>query len=199
LAVAGDLSPQDVQEILDDIVRDDKRAGEIIRRMRALLERNDSVHETVDILRCIKDTAGLLRGKLLEAGVSLTLDVASGLPCVEAGPIEVQQVILNLMLNGIESMAMSGTELSDRRLTVTARHEAKHVVVCVRDRGPGVPAERMENVFQPFNSSKPEGLGLGLAICRRIAESHGGKLWLEANTKGGASFCFSLPVAAEKS
>ncbi len=196
MEATGALDSQDVHEILEDIVRDDKRAGEIIHRMRTFLEKEVHVHEPVDLRQSIHDAAGLLRGRLLEAGIALKLDLPSELPLVEAGVVEVQQVVLNLMLNGIE--AMSGTDPSGRKLIVTAKSENGRVIVCIQDRGPGVAAEMIENVFQPFYSSKPGGLGLGLAICRRIAETHDGQLWLESNTDRGAAFCFALPVAAGK-
>jgi C4-dicarboxylate-specific signal transduction histidine kinase len=125
----------------------------------------------------------------------LEIDIPSSLPCIEADPLQIQQVMFNLCKNALEAMRL---ETAERRVRVSASMEgASWLVVRVRDWGPGVPDQLAESLFDTFTTSKGEGMGFGLAISRRIIESHQGTLWKSPNVNPGAEFCFSLPVQCD--
>jgi len=189
----------EVQEILKDIVAEDKRAGEVIRRLRLLLRKGEVIHQPLDLSGAVEDVLKITRSDLVHQDVAVTIDAAAGLPAVIGDRVQLQQVLLNLVVNGSEAMA-GATAPGERRLTIrVGRDEAGGVRVSVADCGPGIPAERLANVFEPFFTTKPHGLGLGLAVCRTIIEAHGGRIWAENNPDApGATFHFSIPVAAER-
>jgi PAS domain S-box-containing protein len=167
------------------------RAAEIIDRLRSFYRKGAPLErELVDVNALIGDVLVLLRGEANRYSVSMHTDLASDLPPLTADPVQLQQVLMNLMLNGIEAMQDSrGT------LTVTSRRgDAGYVVISVSDTGVGLPAVDTEQMFSPFFTSKPEGSGMGLAISRTIIESHGGRLWATANAGRGATFHFTLPA-----
>ncbi|MGZ8202183.1 MAG: PAS domain-containing sensor histidine kinase [Burkholderiales bacterium] len=191
-----DYDRNEVREILRDIVNADKRAGEVIRGLRLLLKKGEMRQEPLDLNEVVRDVLGLMRSDILNARVDLTAELAPNLPMLTGDRVQLEQVLLNLLMNGCDAMA--DAPASGRKLLVTTRHIATDsVVVSVTDRGPGIPPEDLERVFEPFYSTKAQGLGLGLMVSRKIIGAHGGRLYAENNAGGGASFCFTLPANPE--
>jgi len=188
-------SPDDLTEIhaiLSDIVNNDRRAGEIIRRLRAMLRRDSHSHQAADLNEAVRESLHLLGQDLRNREVTVQLELSSTLPPVEIDPIQIQQVLLNLIINACDAMATCDL----RRLTIRSEATANLVRVSVIDEGPGIPAEDLKRIFEPFQSTKSTGLGLGLSICATIIHAHHGQLWAENRPDaGGASFHFELPAA----
>jgi signal transduction histidine kinase len=189
--------PPDLDELratLDDIVSDDRRAGEVIGRLRGMLKRTEMQRQPVDVNEVVREVVALARSDLVTHGVAVVLQLQEGLPTVAADRVQLQQVLLNLVLNGCDAM-VNGAEPKD--LTVTSGRNAEgQVMVRVRDRGTGIAGDQVDRIFEPFFTSKREGLGLGLAISRTIAISHGGRLWASNNgADGGATLHLALPCA----
>jgi signal transduction histidine kinase len=143
----------------------------------------------VDVNRIIHEILTLLDGEALRSSVAMRTELAAELPDVMAGRVQLQQVFMNLMLNGIEAMRDSGGEL-----TVKSQVLDSQVLFSVTDTGVGLPTEKMDQIFSAFFTTKPQGSGMGLAISRSIVESHGGRLWATANDGRGATFYLSLPI-----
>ena len=183
---------EEARQALDRIVTDATRAGDIISRVRELTKKAPARRESVDINEAIREVIELTRGEAVKADVSVQTDLAEGLPLVHGDRVQLQQVNLNLIINAIE--AMSGTAEAPRALLIsTGQAEPGDVLVAVRDSGPGLAAEAPERFFEAFYTTKPNGLGLGLSICRSIIEAHGGRLWASANVPRGAAFHFTVP------
>lgn len=182
---------QEVKEILGDIVSEDLRASESIKRMRALLQRGEVNRQPIDPNDVAGEVFHLMKNELARREVVLTRDLAENLPAVSADRIQLQQVLLNLMLNACE--AMESNEPGKRTLHVATSTEGKSVSITVTDSGRGLPDD-VEQIFQPFHTTKEQGLGMGLAICRSIITAHHGQLWAEKNENGGATFHVVLPV-----
>jgi PAS domain S-box-containing protein len=189
--------PADVEEVrasLADIVDDDKRAADVIKGVRALLKRGDPDYAAVDANDVVRQVAALARNEALARRVDINLELADRLPPVLGDRVQLQQVILNLLLNAIE--VTGEEEVGPREIVVrTAERAGKDVLVAVRDSGPGVDAARADRLFEPFYTTKGEGLGMGLAVSRSIVERHGGRIWFENNADRGATFYVTLPVA----
>jgi PAS domain S-box-containing protein len=181
----------EVRDALEDIIFDDKRAGEIVHGLRQMVGKNPIKHEQIDVNALIQIVAGLLHGELITYDIPLTLDLAPDRLMVVAGQTEIQQVLLNYLLNGIQ--AQYAVAPAARRLVVSSRREHDWVILAVRDGGGGIAVESLHRVFDPFFSTKNDGLGMGLAICRRIAQSYGGRVWAENNPDYGATFFLALP------
>src|SRR5437660_1177787 len=189
---------QELREILDDIVADDKRAAEVIQRLRVLLKKGALEHLPLDINDVVGEVAQLVRNDVVLRNVPMTVDLASGLPVVRGDRVQLQQVILNMVLNGLEAMAEPNGHI--RALVIrTGRAGDEAVRVAVEDAGVGIDTDDLERLFQPLYTTKPEGLGMGLAIARTIIEAHGGHLRGSNNAAGGATFQFTLPVAGGRS
>ena len=184
-------NPDELPEILDDIVRDDKRAGEIIHRMRAMLESGEIHRELFAINDAARETIKLIENELLMYNVVIHPTYGPNLPQVEGGRIEIQQVILNLVLNAVH--VLRRMPLENRRLRIQTTERDGSVVVTVEDNGPGIPVANLPHLFEPFFTTRSTGLGMGLVICRRIIESHGGCIQAENIEEGGARLTFSLP------
>ncbi|MEA3040461.1 MAG: two-component system, LuxR family, sensor kinase FixL [Sphingomonadales bacterium] len=195
--LAGD--PPNVDEAratLENIVRDGHRSSEIIGRMRELLKKGTAATAPVDLNGVIEDTVPLVLGEVRRHGIRLRTDLARDLPPVPGDRVQLQQVMLNLMMNGIEAMR----EVADRprELLIRSRlDESATPVIAVEDAGAGLDTQAMERVFEAFYTTKAEGMGMGLAICRLIIEAHGGRLWASANEPQGAAFQFTIPSAQE--
>lgn len=184
-----DLS--EVRELLSRIVKDGGRAGDVIHRIRALIKKAPTRVAPLDINETVLDVVALTRTELLKHNVSLQTEFAASLPLIEGDRIQVQQVILNLILNAVE--AMSDLDESTRELHIsTGREGLSGVRVTVRDFGPGLDPQSADHLFDAFYTTKPNGLGMGLPICRSIVEAHGGRLWVSANAPRGAVFQFTL-------
>ncbi|HTZ68928.1 MAG TPA: ATP-binding protein, partial [Roseiarcus sp.] len=175
------------------IIKDVERAGTVVGRIRSLIKGAPRRDERVDINMAIREVVELTHGEAVKNAISVQTDPAEGLPLIPGDRVELQQVILNLILNAVEAMS----ELSEgprEMLITTSNTESGDVLVAVRDSGPGLAPATLENLFKAFHTTKPNGLGLGLSICRSIVESHGGRLWASANAPRGAVFQFTLPA-----
>ena len=186
----------EVRAIIDDIDADDRRAGELIHGMRALLNHHDVAMAHLDLNEVIRDVARLVHGDCLLRRVALVMDLEAPLPPVQCDRVQIQQVLLNLIVNGFE--AMQDTVAVDKRLIIRSRSTDGDCVISVRDAGSGVPATSFDRLFDQFFSTKPEGLGMGLSIARSIIGSHGGRIWATNNTDLGATFHLALPFAPEQ-
>ena len=174
------------------IVEDGKRAGEIIERIRSLYKKSPPKRELVDVNEVIDEIVALLRGEAHRCAVSIRTDLAGDVPRITADRVQVQQVLMNIMLNGIEAMKEMGGVL-----TVTSQLDpGDQVMISISDTGVGLPAEKADQIFDAFFTTKPQGSGMGLAISRSIVASHGGSLWATANVDRGATFRFTLPTTA---
>jgi len=183
----------EVRESLDCIVKDGDRAGAVLGRIRALIKGAPPRDECVEINAAIREVIELTRSEAMKNGVLVQTELVDGLPAVRGDRVELQQVILNLILNALEAMsAMS--ERSREVLVSAGTTEAGDVLVAVRDSGPGLTPTAPEDLFRAFYTTKPNGLGLGLSICRSIIEGHGGRLWAGGNSPRGAVFQFTLPA-----
>ncbi|MEH2513537.1 PAS domain S-box-containing protein [Nitrobacteraceae bacterium AZCC 1564] len=181
----------EVREMLGRIVKDGGRAGDVIHRIRALIKKAPPRMAPLDINETVRDVVALTRSELLKHNVSLQTELAANLPLIEGDRIQLQQVILNLILNAVE--AMSDVNEGTREVQIsTAREGLSSVRVTVRDFGPGLDPQSADHLFEAFYTTKPDGLGMGLPICRSIIEAHGGRLWVSANTPRGAVFQFTL-------
>ena len=188
---------QEIREILDDVVRDDKRAGDVIHHMRAMVQKKGGVAaEPLDVNGLVRDTAKLVHGELVGRNVGLELDLAAELPIILAGRVEMQQVLLNLMVNALD--AMRDQPAARRQLRIQTSAADGRVRVALRDRGHGIPENAMADIFRPFFTTKTQGLGMGLSISRSMVEAHGGKLWAENAPDGGAIFWIDMPVGEEE-
>ena len=185
----------EVRASLADIIKNDQRAGAVIDRMRALLKRHEIEVSRLDVGDVIGDVLTLMRADAVSRHVKLDLDISGDLPPVRGDRVHLQQVLLNLVFNGMD--ALNGKQ-GDRRVTVTARpNGGRTVEIAVGDTGPGIPADMLATVFDPFFSTKCNGMGMGLPISRTIIEAHGGHLWAENNHAHGATLRFTLPIAEE--
>ena len=188
---------KELRQILADIIKDDRRAEEVIQRLRALLRKGEQVKaEVLNLNEVIAEVHPLVRSDAVIRGVRIATEFDSRLPSVRGDRIQLQQVILNLLVNGVE--AMESCRPNDRTLVVgTARHSPESVVVRIQDRGIGVTDENLEQLFTPFFTTKAHGMGMGLTICRSIIEAHGGRIWATENPDRGLTFHFSLGLSDE--
>ena len=191
--------PPDLDElraILADIRKDDRRAGEVIERLRALLKRRSIETRALAVSDLLRNVGTLTRADALGRHVKLAIEPAPGFPAVMGDFVHLQQVLLNLVLNAMD--AVDGLPAERRQVAVRARHfDERTVELEVSDSGPGIPSERLAQVFEPFFTTKANGMGMGLPISRTIIEAHGGRIWVENNADQGATFRFTLPVAEE--
>ena len=185
---------EQVRQSLDCIVNDGLRAGDVIGRIRAFVRKEPQQKVALDINTVIVEVIALTRIEIARNRVVVRTQLAEGLPTIEADRVQLQQVILNLIMNAIE--AMSGMGDGERELSIsTIRDASNSLSVCVRDSGPGLDAKTMDRVFDAFFTTKSKGMGMGLAICHSIIETHGGRMWAGANEPRGATFQFTLPLA----
>jgi signal transduction histidine kinase len=188
----------EVRDILADIREDDQRASEVIRRMRSLLRRHELAPQAVEINAAVEEVLKLLSIHASARKVMIDFERTAGLPRIWCDSVHFQQVLLNLVLNGVEAMANIPQE--QRHLIVRAGHDGNGMVkVTVSDRGPGIPCDTLPKLFEPFFTTKKEGMGMGLSIARTIVETHHGRIWAENNGNSGASFYFTVPISKEAS
>jgi signal transduction histidine kinase len=189
---------EELREILEEIVTDDKNAGQIIQRLRALLIRGETQFQDLEISDVLGDVLALARGTLKERNVQVNTRVDEGLPPLHGDRVELQQVLLNLLLNASESM--SGNPARDRRIEVVMAlaDDESAVRISVLDCGNGIDIDQLERVFDPFFTTKDGGMGLGLAISHSIVAAHGGRLWAANRPDRGAAFHFTLPITKGK-
>jgi two-component system sensor kinase FixL len=193
-------SPQDlseIREILTDIEEDDRRAGEVIRRLRVMILKGETDRQLLSLHDQVREVAELLSPDARIRQVVVRLEPDPALPPVRADRVQISQVILNLMMNGVD--AMEKIRPDQRELVLrTWRYDDQSAALSIRDRGPGITASPVDRIFEPFYTSKHDGMGLGLSICRSIVESHGGRIWASNNPDGGATIQMVLPISREE-
>ncbi len=192
---AGSIRPDELATALDKLSGQARRAGQIIRRIHDFVRKSEPNVAPCCLARVLEDCVALMDADARQQGVKLELETGDGLPAVMADRILLQQVVVNLMRNGIEAMA--ATRRDRRRLSVAVQAVDGVVLTRIRDRGCGISSENAEKLFSPFFTTKTEGMGMGLNICRSIIEHHQGRLWFEPALDGGTVFLFSLPVPVE--
>ena len=187
---------EELRAIIVDIRKDDERAGNVIDRLRALLKRRNVVLKSVTVARLVNEVISLVRSEAAGRHVRLETDIPDDLPPVNGDRVHLQQVLLNLIANGMD--ALDYTSNDDRCVIIRARRIGERVIeVAVSDSGPGIPQDAIGRVFEPFVTTKDSGIGLGLAISRTIIAAHGGKIWADNNATGGATLTFTLAIASE--
>jgi PAS domain S-box-containing protein len=191
MGAPGGADPEDLSDALKQITNQALRAGEVIKRLRAFVKNRTTRTETLDLNRLIEDVQVLADSDARLNDVRLTLDLAPGLPAVSADPVQIQQVLLNLIRNAID--ALNETPGAPREIAVRTRRAPEAIEVEVVDRGPGIPAQVADNLFNPFYTTKATGTGLGLAISRSIIRAHLGRLGHRPTPGGGTTFYFTLP------
>jgi signal transduction histidine kinase/integral membrane sensor domain MASE1 len=191
----GSASTGELIEILQDIVQDDERAAQVIQRLRALLGKGETLHAPVELNDLVRESVELTRSEFVTRNVAATLHLDPALPPVLADRVQMQQVVLNLLMNACEAMVTTPT--ASRQVVITTRllPIVEAAEITVHDNGTGIPPGDTERIFQPFVTTKTHGLGLGLAICRSVAEAHHGVLWAENAPEGGAIFHIKIPIA----
>jgi PAS domain S-box-containing protein len=192
-----DRQPLNVEQLrgaLDDIIRNDKRAGAVIDRLRALLRKGETARQSVDVNETIREVLDIADGELTLRRITVQTALAPEMPPVIGDRVQVQQVVLNLVLNACD--AIDSSNAANRQLSLSTRADPSFVEIVVSDRGPGIPPGQLERVFEPFVTFREQGLGLGLAITRSIVTAHGGSICAEDTAGGGATFRCVLPAAA---
>jgi signal transduction histidine kinase len=178
------------------IATEGKRASDVIDTIRTLVQKGRARVETVDVNNVVRQVLDLVQLQFRRHGISVCLELASDLPSIQGDPIQLQQVLLNLIVNAIEATA-ARHDGAGEIVVATERHRPAEVTVSVHDSGEGLDSVAMEQIFKPFYTTKPTGMGMGLSISRRIIEAHGGRLWAEQNQGYGATFQFSIPARQE--
>jgi PAS domain S-box-containing protein len=187
-----DMDLDQVRDILKDIIEDDNRAGEVIRRLRRLLRKGESKAEPINLNQLVESTLNLMRGELVRRRISVEVALAADMPASVGDSVQLQQVLLNLIMNAAE--AMSEKPPRQRELIIITRATGEQIEAVIIDRGYGLAPEIEKQLFQPFFTTKEFGLGLGLSICSTIVKSHGGKLTVQNNAYGGATATVALPI-----
>jgi two-component system sensor kinase FixL len=192
----GDADLAELRAILNDIVSEDKHAGEVIRRLQLFLKKGEVRRHSLNINEVVEDVLTLIRSDLVNRKVTVDTELARNLPMVTGDAVQLQQVLVNLVVNACD--AMSDCTTPERRLLIRTAIDtgSSAVLLSVRDRGDSIPEEKLEQIFEPFFTTKEKGMGLGLSVCRTIITAHQGKLWATNNPDRGATFHFSLPVGA---
>lgn len=186
----------EVRAALQDIVDDDKRAGEVIQRLRTLLRRGEIQVQSLDLQQLVRETLAVAHSDLMSRRVYVSCRFAEDLPAVRGDRVHIEQVLLNLILNAAEAMA--DNDPHDRRIDISVVREIGVLRVSVADSGTGIARDQLERIFEAFYTTKRSGLGLGLAICRSIILAHGGRLWATSDGSHGSKFHFTLPVVDAK-
>lgn len=192
------LNPPNLAKAHDSaelIIRDGDRAGQVIARIRALLKKTPPSKTLLDVNEFINEVVALTQSEIVQHSIHLRVVLANDLPKVPGDRIQLQQVLLNLIVNAVEAMLTINDR--ERALLITSGgFNDNSVRIAVSDNGPGIDPQTVQHVFDAFSTTKPEGMGMGLAISRSIIDAHGGRLWTEANEQHGATFQFTLPIAA---
>ena len=194
MAAGGNVNLDELRQILEDIVSEDKRAGQIIQHLRALFKRGERHIQPLEIADVVCDVLKLVRCTLTERNVQIHSRLDKDMPAVLGDRVELQQVLLNLVLNACDAMSANGGD--DRRIEISVALDAEQGAVrtSVTDCGTGIDSDQLDHIFEPFFTTKASGLGLGLAVCRSIILAHRGRLWATNNTGRGAALHFALPA-----
>jgi signal transduction histidine kinase len=187
------LDPKKIQEIVSDIIEEDTRASELIGRVRKLLRKDESKLESLDLNELVESTLRLLHGEVVKREIKVETALAVDLPAAAGDPVQLQQVLLNLLVNAMDAV---GSKTPPRRLiSISTRANGRYVEVDITDSGNGIAADAQKRVFEPFFTTKEQGLGLGLSICATIVKAHKGNLSIQNNDHGGATAVLSVPSA----
>jgi signal transduction histidine kinase len=189
----GTPNLDEARRALDWIIKEGNRASEVIRRVRTLAKKTDIEKVPLDVNDIVREAIALVQREMDSHRVSWRLELALALPMILADRVQLQQVIINLVMNGIEAM-QSVTDRPPELVIRSQPDETDRVLVTVMDTGVGIFAENADRLFNAFFTTKSSGMGMGLSICRSIVEAHGGRLWATANVPHGATFQFTLPV-----
>jgi signal transduction histidine kinase len=192
----GSLDSERVRDLLDKVIGQATRAGDVVTRMRGLVQRHELEPKEIDVARAIGDCVDMVKMDCELRNIRIDVQPGGPLPAVIADEIHLQQVILNLLRNAIDAVQMLPPETNKAIVVEVGLDEDEGVFVHVADRGPGIADADLERVFESFYTTKPNGLGIGLAICRKLIEAHGGTLRAAHNPGGGALFRLTLPVVA---
>jgi C4-dicarboxylate-specific signal transduction histidine kinase len=186
---------EEAREAALGVVRNARRAADIINRIRSTLKKGESKRQLVDINEVIREIIALLRNEADCHTISIRTDLDASLPKVMADSVQVQQVMMNLIMNSIDAMK----DLDQtRELSIRSQNAGdRELMISVSDNGVGLPRYQPDQIFEAFFTTKPNGIGMGLRISRTIVESHGGRLWAADNSPRGASFYFTLPTNVE--
>jgi two-component system sensor kinase FixL len=190
---------QKVRRTLQDICEVTERAGDVVGGLHAMLKRDGTAAglTNVDVNNVIRIVERIVHGDAIRHKVTVQLDLSPGVRPVKGDSVQLQQVVLNLMLNAFSAMDGPGLDGGRRLVVRTNSRDESNVLIEVQDSGCGIAAEKLESIFDPFITSKPEGLGMGLSICRSIIERHGGKISAANNPDRGATFSITLPVSPQ--
>jgi C4-dicarboxylate-specific signal transduction histidine kinase len=191
----GNIQLDELSEILTDIVNDTKRAGQVIRNLRELFQEQKSELLPIDVNTIVVETTKLLHSEVVTQKAILTNTCATSIPKVNGNWIQIQQVLVNLILNGLE--AMYDTKEEDRQLLIATTYDKDEIKVWVEDCGVGIKDDKIDKIFELLATWKPGGMGIGLAISNSIIQAHGGRMWAENRPEGGARIGFSIPVLKE--
>jgi signal transduction histidine kinase len=192
----GEPDLSKTREALEGIIRDDRRAAEVIGRVRGLLKKEEPRYRPVHMNNVIQEILAFIRSDSVLEGLSIETELAPELPAVAGDQVQLQQVLLNLMLNAVDAMNKTKPDL--RKLVIkTENEESRGVKISVRDFGSGIDEAHRDKLFEPFYTTKPAGMGMGLAISQRIIHAHEGSIQAENNPDGGATFYFTLPTTTE--
>jgi two-component system sensor kinase FixL len=189
----GGVDVAEFREILNDIVSENKRAAEVIRRLRLWLQKGEVQHQSLPINKVVRDVLKLMRTDLISQNVSVDTELARNLPIVTGDPVQLQQVLVNLVVNACDAMADCDTRERRLRIRTGIENGGDAVIVSVTDRGGGIQVKEAEQMFEPFFTTKAKGMGLGLSVCRTIIAAHRGRLWATNNAERGATFHFTMP------
>src|SRR5882724_2345007 len=192
----GGIDVAEFREILNDIVSEDKHAAEVIRRLRLWLQKGEVQQHSLRINKVVRDVLKLIRTDLISQNVSVDTELARDLPTVTGDPVQLQQVLVNLVVNACDAMADCDTPEHQLRIRTGIENGGGAVIVSVTDRGGGIQVKEVEQIFEPFFTTKAKGMGLCLSVCRTIIAAHRGKLWATNNAERGATFHFTLPKDA---
>jgi len=192
----GGVDVAEFREILNDIISENKHAAEVIRRLRLWLQKGEVEQHSLRINKVVRDVLKLIRTDLISQNVSIETELARSLPAVTGDPVQLQQVLVNLVVNACDAMAECGTRERRLRIRTELENGGGAVIVSVTDQGGGIQEREVERVFEPFFTTKAKGMGLGLSVCRTIIAAHRGKLWAANNAERGATFHFTLPKDA---
>ena len=190
----GDDARDKVYKNMDKAIAQGTRATEIIRRLRQFIEKGEGEYSKGDINVIVEEACAMALIDAARKGIGVKMNLGRNLPLVIIDKIQIQQVVVNLVRNSLDALM----ESERRELTITtSAAENNSIEVAVSDTGPGLPDEVAKQLFKPFVTTKPDGMGVGLSICRSIIDEHGGRLWTTPNPGGGTIFCFTLPVISD--
>jgi len=192
----GECDFDELAEIMAEIVADTKRGGEVISNLRELYREQKGDYQPVDINTVVAETVKLLNSEFIVHKIVVTTETARSVPRVDGNRIQIQQVLVNLIMNAVQAMAE--TPRDDRDLSIETSSDATEVRVSVEDSGDGIDPEKIDNIFEPMTTWKTGGTGMGLAIGNSIIQAHGGRMWAENKSEGGARVSFALPVLNEE-